>query len=348
VTYFAFADGAIGYDCVRCGARCCQGLGFALYGHELVPLLTRAPGLAPFLQLQPTRVAAFNLTDGCWCLADDGRCTLEVAHGRAAKPGVCRLFPLRLMRFGATLAVDLQLCACPLEAADGLAAGPGRTVLRHRDVEADLADPELAAFVIDARVAPGAPDDLAAREAALRDQAAAHAGDGVLAIIGDADPRLAALRDGWRRFFAFDADEAAALDARVARPLALALPSLRLAALTANGAAPYPRVVGGLPSRLAALATLAALSLRAGRAASLRGLGELWRGTPLVREALARWDAPPSPSLAATPPPTTAPVEVVRAWERLAAAPTLGEGLEATVLAPPLRPLLLRLVSDRL
>src|SRR5436305_1742785 len=59
VLHFAFADAAIGYDCVACGARCCQGLGFALGGGELVQLLAHAPKLAPFAQ--PMRGAVHML-----------------------------------------------------------------------------------------------------------------------------------------------------------------------------------------------------------------------------------------------------------------------------------------------
>src|SRR5512146_998408 len=61
VLHFAFADGAIGYDCVACGARCCKGLGFALGRDELVQLLAHAPRLAPFAQPMRGAVHMFDL-----------------------------------------------------------------------------------------------------------------------------------------------------------------------------------------------------------------------------------------------------------------------------------------------
>src|SRR3954454_3184729 len=68
VLHFAFADGAIGYDCVECGARCCKGLGFALGGAELVRLLAKEPRFAPFVQPMRGAVHVLDLEDGCWAL----------------------------------------------------------------------------------------------------------------------------------------------------------------------------------------------------------------------------------------------------------------------------------------
>jgi hypothetical protein len=351
-TYFAFLDGVLGYDCVRCGSRCCRGLGFGLTPRQLVPLLLRAPSLAPFLQVRAQGVAAFTPADGCWLLEGDGRCGLEVAHGRDAKPAVCRLFPLKLVRLGARRAVDVQLLACPLEPAAGVTEGPGRDVLRWDACARELDALDADALYGEAQLPPGAPDDALEREAEARDATRAHldAADALDAIAagGSAGP-LAELRARWRAFFALGGDEAQALDRALAPLYMLALPSLRLATLTAPGAPPWPRVQRALPAQLLAGALLASLSARAGRAPSLRTIAEVWRATPLLRAALASWNAPAT--LAAAPAPAGAPPELAAALESVrAAAPssTLGEALERAPLEPSMRPLLLRLVSERL
>ncbi|HZS37105.1 MAG TPA: hypothetical protein VFF06_09770 [Polyangia bacterium] len=350
--HFSFLDGALGYDCVRCGSRCCKGLGFGLTARELVPLLGRAPQLAPFLQLQSRGVSAFDLADGCWLLETDGRCSLEVAHGRASKPAVCRVFPLKVVRLGARRVVDVQLTACPVEPAGEIAAGAGRAVIRHDEAARELEALDADALYGEAELAPGAPDDALDREARVREAARAHLDDpDPLGAIAADQPiaTLDRLRRGWRAYFGLDDAEAEALDRAVAPRFTLALGPLRFAALTAPGVPPWPRALRALPARLLAGAFLAALSARAGRPPSLRAIAEVWRSTPLVRAALAGWDSPLTLSDAA--PPESTPPEVAAAFTAVrAAAPTstLGESLARTTLPPALRPLLLRLVSDRL
>ncbi len=333
VLHFAFADSAIGYDCVECGARCCKGLGFALGSDELIPLLTRAPGLAPFAQPVRGAVHMLDLEDGCWALAADGQCGIEREHGRAAKPSTCRLFPVnRLVRMGATIVVDVQLTHCPLVDA----RTRPRTVIRWDEVARDLEAAGVGAIAIDGRPPAGVPDDWLAREAAARDGA------------GDWAP-ASDLRADWRRFYGVGDDEAARLEAAVLPLYRLAMPSLRMNLMTLPGAPPYAKIASTMETQLAAGAWLACLSARAGRAPSLRGIAELWRGLPLVRELLARWDQ--RVTLANGVAPDSAPPELAAAWTALqarAAATTLGEALASTALAAPLRPLLLRLASDRM
>jgi hypothetical protein len=332
VLHFAFADGAIGYDCVVCGSRCCKGLGFALGTAELVPLLTRAPRLAPFLQMMRGAVHVFDLEDGCWELADDGRCGIELEHGRAAKPSTCRLFPVnRLMRVGSELIVDLQLTHCPLVDAR---SGP-RTVIRWDEVARDLEAAGPNAIAVEAKAPPGAPDDWLAHEAAARD------GAGQWTLARQWMPE-------WARFFGVDDDEAAQLEASVLPLYRLAMPSLRMNLMTLPGAPPYPRLARALETQLAAGAWLSCLSVRAGRAATLRGIAELWRGLPLVRRLLAHWET--RVKLADGAAPAGAPPELAAAWTALQSSArdaAIGEALAATALAPSLRPLLLRLASDR-
>lgn len=331
--HFAFADGAIGYDCVRCGARCCRGFGFALGGGELVPLLARAPRLGPFLQTTGDAVLAMDLEDGCWELAADGRCGVEVAHGRAAKPSTCRLFPVnRLWRAGAVTIVGLQLTHCPLVDA---ASGP-RTVIRWDDVARDLDEAGAGVVASELGLPPATPDDWLAREAAAREAAGAA-------------PEVWPAWAAWQAYFGVGDDEARSLGRAVAPLYRLALPSLRMERLALPGAPPYPKLMRAMEAQLAAGAWLAALSARAGRAPSLRGIAELWRGLPLVRELLARWGAPVR--LADGPAPASAPPPLGEAWTALLARAreaTIGEALMATTLPPSLRPLLLRLASDRM
>ncbi len=332
--HFAFADGAIGYDCVACGAQCCKGLGFALAAGELVPLLTRAPGLGPFVQPMRGAVHVLDLEDGCWALADDGRCSVEQAHGRQAKPSTCRLFPVnRLLRLGDTLVVDLQLTHCPL--VDARTTPGPRTVIRWDEIARDLESAGAGAIAFDTRPLAGAPSDWLAHEAAARDRADAWA---------PACPSWPA----WRRFFGVDDAEAARLEAAVLPLYRLAMPSLRMNLLTLPGAPPYPGLMRTIEAQLAAGAWLACLSARAGRAPSLRGIAELWRSMPLVRELLARWET--QVTLANGVAPDSTPPEVAAAWpllQKRATAVPIGEALASTTLAPLLRPLLLRLASDR-
>jgi len=332
VLHFAFADGAIGYDCVACGARCCKGLGFALGGGELVQLLARRPEFAPFAQPMRGAVHMFDLEDGCWALADDGWCGIERDHGREAKPSTCRLFPVnRLLRIGEAIVVDLQLSQCPLVDAK---TAP-RTVIRWDEIARDLESAGTDAIAFPGMPPAGAPDDWLAREAAARDGAGAWS------------PKCESV-PGWRRFFGVDDAEAAALDAAVVPLYRLAMPSLRMNLMTLPGAPPYPRLERAIEAQLAGGAWLAALSARAGRAPSLRGIAELWRGLPLVRELLVRWQT--RVTLANGVAPDSTPPEVAAEWPRLqkrATETTIGEALLSTTLPPAMRPLLLRLASDR-
>jgi Fe-S-cluster containining protein len=344
--YFTFLDGHIGYDCQRCGARCCKGLGFALGIDQLIPFITRAPQLSPFLSLQPRATAVFDVGDGCWLLDGDGRCGIERTAGRASKPALCRIFPFQIRRLADTLIVDLQFLQCPLEDAGRMAPGPAANTVRYADAERELetADP----FIIDLRVPRGAPDDLGEREARVCRGTAAHLdGDPVGLVAGahELDERpLRRLYDAWHAWLGLEP-----ANPSVARAFGLVLPSLRLIALTEIGAPPYPRIEAGLPARLLAGALFVELSQRAGRAPSLRAVHELWRPTPRVRDALARWeeqceisDAPP---LSSTPAELGAALEEAR---QAAASRPLGEALAATRLPVEWRPLLLRLVSERL
>jgi hypothetical protein len=291
--------------------------------------------------MQRELVHAFDLEDGCWALGADGRCDVEVTHGREAKPSTCRLFPVnRLMTFGEHRVVDLHLADCPL--VDG-ATNP-RTLIRWDDVARDLG--ELDVMGTTPTLPAGTPDDWIAREAAVRDAAAAARPVRIGGLLGG---EATALLDTWRRWFDVPEDESRALEADVAPLFRLVLPSLRMQLLTLPGPPPYPRLMRTIDSHLAGVAWLAMLSRRAGRAPTLRGIAELFRWLPLMRELLVRWNT--HVRLFEGAPPSSAPPEVATAWRALtdlAATEPIGEALEATTLSPALRPLLLRLASDRM
>ena len=162
-TYFTFPDGALRYDCQACGQRCCRGKGFAISADELTPLLRRAPRLSAFLRLRPGgSFFATDLTDGCFFLAGDGNCALEVQHGRDAKPSTCRLFPFnRIYRAAAVRVIDFNATLCPLQV-----AAPG-TGVRHAELLAEVTTlAQAGSPLIDVPLPPppGLPEDWLARE----------------------------------------------------------------------------------------------------------------------------------------------------------------------------------------
>ena len=158
--YFPFLDGMLGYDCARCGSQCCKGLGTGFTPAELVPLLLRRPEVAPFVQVASSHQAFQTFTEGCFFLAPDGLCRIEVAEGRAAKPSVCRAFPFnRIHRAGEILVVEPQMLRCPIEER----AGHGVT---WAEVFADLASMGEGLPSVASQLPPGAPDDWVVKERA--------------------------------------------------------------------------------------------------------------------------------------------------------------------------------------
>lgn len=350
--YFTFLDGTLGYDCARCGSRCCHGLGFGLGRSELIPLLARRPALAPFVQMAGATATVFDLTDeGCFFLGGDGRCRIEIDDGRAAKPSVCRLFPFnRLHRIGAVTVVEPHLLLCPIE--DRVGSGQSHRALGE---ELALAGDELSYLAT--TPPPGLPDGWVEREREVGELAASHldAPDPIVLAAAQSPSgaeRLASLRAWWHRSLGLDAG-ALECEARVARGLALLTPMLRFTSLFSVAAGPYPKVAARLPALLLGTALYGGLAARGlGRAPGLRSLGELFRATVFPRELLARWDRPVAlPSSAresGLPPPVGA--AYLRLTALLDGEPrTLGAAFdEATSdLSPHLRPLVLRALADR-
>lgn len=135
--YFTWPDARFTYECAPCGA-CCKGLGIGLddTSGQTQALVARYPAITPFLRKRGAAWTVFNPRGGCWFFADDGLCQVEVDHGRAAKPGACRLFPFnRIFRIGSYTIVDYNSVICPLQATahDSDASG-----ITHASVLADI------------------------------------------------------------------------------------------------------------------------------------------------------------------------------------------------------------------
>lgn len=114
--YFAFPDGVLHYVCSECTALCCRGHGFAgSLGREMGRLLTLHPELASaVVERRGEILTVANATSGCHFLDGDDLCRIEKEHGRAAKPGVCMLFPFNsFSRIGRTVVVSPHFM-CPL------------------------------------------------------------------------------------------------------------------------------------------------------------------------------------------------------------------------------------------
>lgn len=144
--FFTWPDSTFTYDCTPCGA-CCKGLGIGLDNEngQTQELLSLYPDITPFVRKRGLAWTIFNPRGRCWFLADDGLCTIEVEHGRATKPGACRLFPFnRIFRIGPYMIVDYNSVICPLQPTT-----PDRrnTGITHESVLADIEAVSDAALV---------------------------------------------------------------------------------------------------------------------------------------------------------------------------------------------------------
>jgi hypothetical protein len=321
LTYFTFADGALRYDCMKCGQACCRGRGFAVAADELVPLLGRVPRLASVLRTRPGGSAwVADLTDGCWFLQGDGNCSIEVEHGRLAKPSTCRLFPFnRVYTAGGVRVVDFNASLCPLEDASG-------TGVRHADLIAEI-DALAGSPLVD--VPLPSPSELPA-DWVERERAATI----------PTPPEAACGLYGARP------------DAAINALIALAAPSLRFGWLFRKNAGAYPVESTRLPERLAGLALIAAAAPHA-RALSLRGLVELWHESAGALDVLARWREPVtlrSPQFSADLPAALQPALGAFLAAAFRGPKPLGELVVAAAAALPetLRPLAVPVVASQL
>lgn len=131
--YFAFPDRAYHYECAQCDALCCRGHGIGTTAKETPALLAHYPGLArAALSSNPAGANFANPAGGCFFLTKENLCQIEVEHGRAAKPGVCSLFPFNdFSRIGDIVIVRPHFL-CPLRLLPGKGAG------HHAELERQL------------------------------------------------------------------------------------------------------------------------------------------------------------------------------------------------------------------
>ncbi len=201
--YLAFPDGVFHYICAECDALCCRGGGFsASWRHEAGPLLERYPALNTLAVSRRDDVVRFaNAPSGCFFLRDDRRCEVEVSHGRALKPSVCRLFPFNAFtRLGPHVAVSPRFL-CPLRLA--VPPRPGEVEGTHAQLEPELlASPLLTSAYLTmqpaARLLVGLDADvLVERETAFRDACTAGLGQLPFARALAAGEQLAARAGAW-------------------------------------------------------------------------------------------------------------------------------------------------------
>jgi Fe-S-cluster containining protein len=346
-TYYTFVDGALRYDCPSCGQHCCRGRGWALGANELIPLLRKAPEVAPHLFVRGGETfGAIDFTDGCWFLQKDGNCRVEVEHGRALKPSTCRLFPFnRVYRVGDVRVVDVNTVLCPLQHA------PGRGVTwaeLDRELEGAAGSPLID---VPASKPLQLPDDWLAIERRVFDACRAHAADlpALTRASGDADTDE--IVASWSRTYGVDGAEYARLEAQVAPLVALLVPSLRWNTLFKKDAGNYDHVAPRLPRRIRALGFLGAMALRArGAMPSLRDLTELCQMQLGALEVLSSWREPVQvvrPNFDADIPESMrAPLGVLMAGA-FRGGKTLGDLVEAAAatLDPVARPLAVSLAA---
>jgi hypothetical protein len=339
-----------------------------------VPLLLRAPKLAPLaVPVGGGYVRLPDATDGCWFLREDGMCSYEQSHGRAAKFLTCRLFPFnRVFRVGSVRVVDFNSVVCPLEDAYGSGRGVTyRELLDELDTAPDgplinspAEPPEGARELRWLALEQGLLEDSAAHLEALDyvmfaelQSARSQRHLGEIPRPSD-DAGLYSLVELWSAVYgvALGCPAWQSLRATTARRLTLLTPSLRWNALFKRGAAPYRQQLPDLPRKLLATWFLGVLAATVPGAQppgsllplSLRSLTELHQAQAPLRDLLARLDQPARldrPLSAADMPDDIA--AALRQLSRALSAPTpprqpLGQLLlEAAAALPPGRRALL-------
>lgn len=114
--YFAFPDGVLNYVCAECTALCCKGFGFggSLERH-VRSLFILYPELETTVVSRNADIVEMTTPQtGCHFLEHDNHCGIEYRHGKAAKPGVCSLFPFNVLRRMGPAIVVLPHYLCPL------------------------------------------------------------------------------------------------------------------------------------------------------------------------------------------------------------------------------------------
>jgi len=293
-TYFTFEDGALRYDCVTCGAKCCKGFGIGLDRAGAERLCAERPALRAFVRVSGGgTVVAANVSDGCWFLDAERLCGLERTGGRTAKPPACRLFPFnRLFRVGGVRVVDANTLLCPLEDARG--AG-----VSHAELLAELEElGDRATWAIaEPPAGQSAAEALAEERAAARACAEAVArGEAEFAVVASAMgggpvEELRAARAAAARLLGLGDAVEGGDSAATARVLARVAPSLRFNARFGTGAGAGAGA-GARVDSVARWLVMLELLLRAGSALgappTLRAATELFQARRPLLAVLAR------------------------------------------------------------
>lgn len=181
--YFAFPDGSLEYVCAECTALCCKGFGFggSLERHVRSLFVLHPPLEATIVSRNADIVELSTPPDGCHFLEPDNHCGIEKKHGKAAKPGVCTLFPFNMLRrLGPAIVVGPHFL-CPLRIV--VPAASGAVEGTHARLVSAVADSGLlgldgrGAHLPSVPVRPGAGfRDVLRQEAGFRNACAAALG----------------------------------------------------------------------------------------------------------------------------------------------------------------------------
>ena len=129
--YFAFPDGVLDYVCSECTALCCKGFGFGgSLDRHIRALFVLYPALeSTVVSRDADTIELSTPVTGCHFLQPDNHCGIEARHGRAAKPGVCTLFPFNVLRRIGPAVVVAPHFLCPLRVV--VPALPGKVEGTH-------------------------------------------------------------------------------------------------------------------------------------------------------------------------------------------------------------------------
>jgi len=141
------------WDCTSCG-QCCRGAIIPLDGADLQRLRSQQWDKHPDYRgvktivrqgVFPRRYRLAQRDDGrCVFLTEQGRCRIHEEFGLAAKPLVCRMYPLQLVPLDDVALLTVRR-SCPTAAAD-----QGRELLAHREAVRQFVRerPQLAQTVL--------------------------------------------------------------------------------------------------------------------------------------------------------------------------------------------------------
>jgi len=157
--YFSFPDRVLHYDCARCNALCCRGYGMVLHERQLDLVLQMSPQFAFTAQRRSGRQLHFSTPQtGCSLLGADGHCEVERAHGKQAKPSLCRAFPFNFVRRleDTWLVAPHLLCPLILRADRGFDVAGEHARIRAELLESGWLEQEFEAPELSPSEAPAA------------------------------------------------------------------------------------------------------------------------------------------------------------------------------------------------